>query len=161
MGSSTPRGRASLAFSRLRVVAFRTVRRRRLPETPDFGAQYPACRYPCPTLQVQHCCCPRMARGQGGSLFLPCTTLSFATLCRFIPALSGPWGPPHGSEPVSTRYAQIRLTGPHFDSSPTPMSHTPTQFASARCRLFVREQPLPPPTRPKRSRGPTHLAGES
>src|SRR5437764_5020382 len=96
MGSSTPRGRASLAFSRLRVVAFRTVRRRRLPETPDFGAQYPACRYPCPTLQVQHCCCPRMARGQGGSLFLPCTTLSFATLCRFIPALSGPRGPPRG-----------------------------------------------------------------
>src|SRR5260370_10915005 len=29
-----------------------------------------------------------MARGQGGSLFLPCTTLSFATPCRFIPALS-------------------------------------------------------------------------
>src|ERR1035438_9542016 len=29
-----------------------------------------------------------MARGQGGSLFLPCTTLAFATPCRFIPALS-------------------------------------------------------------------------
>src|ERR1039457_5188886 len=26
-----------------------------------------------------------MARGQGGSLFLPCTTLSFATPCRFYP----------------------------------------------------------------------------
>src|SRR5438309_2903820 len=89
MGSSTPRGRALLAFARQRVVAFRAVRRRRLPETPDFGAQYPACRYPCPTLQVQHYCCSHMARGQGGSLFLPCTTLSFATLCRFIPALSG------------------------------------------------------------------------
>src|SRR5437764_3412682 len=105
MGSSTPRGRALLAFARLRVVAFRAVRRRRLPETPDFGAQYPACRYPCPTLQVQHCCCPHMARGQGGSLFLPCTTLSFATLCRFIPALSGPWGPP-GVRPIS---ANLRL----------------------------------------------------
>src|SRR5207247_1099726 len=31
---------------------------------------------------------PHMARGQGGSLFLPCTTLSFVTPCRFIPALS-------------------------------------------------------------------------
>src|SRR5438477_1393819 len=95
MGSSTPRGRALLAFSRQRVVAFRAVRRRRLPETPDFGAQYPACRYPCPTLQVQHYCCSHMARGQGGSLFLPCTTLSFATLCRFIPALSGLRARPH------------------------------------------------------------------
>jgi hypothetical protein len=32
---------------------------------------------------------PHMARGQSGSLFLLCTTLSFATSCRFIPALSG------------------------------------------------------------------------
>src|SRR5438067_7433903 len=101
MGSSTPRGRALLAFSRQRVVAFRAVRRRRLPETPDFGAQYPACRYPCPTLQVQHYCCSHMARGQGGSLFLPCTTLSFATLCRFIPALSGQKVAP--GKPIHTR----------------------------------------------------------
>src|ERR1022692_2304709 len=56
----------------------------------DFGAQYPAYRYPCPTLQVQPHDCPRMARGQGGSLFLPCTTLAFATPCRFIPAPSSP-----------------------------------------------------------------------
>src|SRR5215831_19336686 len=48
----------------------------------------PACRYPCPTLQAQPYDCSHMARGQGGSLFLPCTTLSFATSCRFIPALS-------------------------------------------------------------------------
>src|ERR1017187_1074024 len=60
----------------------------------DFGAQYPAYRYPCPTLQVQPHDCPRMARGQGGSLFLPCTTLAFATPCRFIPALSRPAGCP-------------------------------------------------------------------
>jgi hypothetical protein len=31
---------------------------------------------------------PRMARGQGGWLLLPCTTLSFAAPRRFIPALS-------------------------------------------------------------------------
>jgi hypothetical protein len=31
---------------------------------------------------------PRRAGGQGGSLRLPCTTHSFATPCRFIPALS-------------------------------------------------------------------------
>src|SRR5271157_2131448 len=33
--------------------------------------KYPAYRYPCPTLQVQPYDCPRMARGQGGSLHLP------------------------------------------------------------------------------------------
>ena len=60
-----------------------------------FGAQYPAYRYPCPTLQVQPHDCPRMARGQGGSLFLPCTTLAFATPRRFIPTLSQTWGLPH------------------------------------------------------------------
>ena len=68
-----------------RVVAFLALRRRRLPAPVDFGAQYPAYRYPCPTLQVQPYDCPRMARGQGGSLLLPCTTLSFATPCRFYP----------------------------------------------------------------------------
>ena len=36
-----------------------------------------------------------MTRGQGGSLHLPCTTLSFATPCRFIPALSRQDCPPH------------------------------------------------------------------
>jgi len=55
-----------------------------------FKAQYPAYRYPCPTLQVRRCRRPHMARGQSGSLLLLCTTLSFATSCRFIPALSGP-----------------------------------------------------------------------
>src|SRR5215813_11890882 len=49
------------------------------------GARYPAYRYPCPTLREQPCGCPRMARGQSGSLHLPCTTLSFATPCRFNP----------------------------------------------------------------------------
>src|SRR5207249_1385115 len=54
----------------------------------DFGAQYPAYRYPCPTLQVRRYRRPHMARGQSGSLLLLCTTLSFATPCRFIPVLS-------------------------------------------------------------------------
>jgi len=40
---------------------------------------------PVQRLQVQPYDCPRMARGQGGSLHLPCTTLSFATPCRFYP----------------------------------------------------------------------------
>jgi hypothetical protein len=39
-------------------------------------------RYPCPTLRVQPCGCPRMARGQNGSLVPLCTTLSFATPSR-------------------------------------------------------------------------------
>src|SRR5215469_17078690 len=58
------------------------------PDSRDFGAQYPAYRCPCPTLRVRSCGRPRMARGQGGPLLLPCTTLSFATSSRFIPALS-------------------------------------------------------------------------
>jgi hypothetical protein len=59
-----------------------------------FGAQYPAYRYPCPTLQVQPRDCPHMARGQGDSLFLPCTTLAFRYSMPFIPALSRPGGLP-------------------------------------------------------------------
>ena len=55
-----------------------------------FGAQYPACIYPCPTLQVQPHGCPRMARGQDGSLRLSCMTLSFTTPRRFIPTLTTP-----------------------------------------------------------------------
>src|SRR6516165_7212633 len=59
------------------------------PATVYFGAQYPAYRYPCPTLQVRPYDRPRMAWGQDDSLDLSCTTLSFATSSRFIPALSG------------------------------------------------------------------------
>src|SRR5208337_2133184 len=44
----------------------------------------PACICPCPTLQVQPRDCPRMARGQDGSLLLSCMTLSFTTSRRFI-----------------------------------------------------------------------------
>ena len=40
------------------------------PWITDFGAQYPACIYPCPTLRVRPHDRPRMARGQSGSLFL-------------------------------------------------------------------------------------------
>ncbi len=57
----------------------------------DFGAHnfgYPACIYPCPTLQVRPYGRPRMARGQDGSLLLSCMTLSFTTPRRFIPTLS-------------------------------------------------------------------------
>jgi hypothetical protein len=55
-----------------------------------FGAQYPACIYPCPTLQVQPHDCPRMARGQDGSLRLSCMALTFTAPRRFIPTLSAP-----------------------------------------------------------------------
>src|SRR6185369_6955680 len=43
---------------------------------------------PLSTLHDQLYGCPRMTRGQGGSLLLSCKTLSFSTPCRFIPALS-------------------------------------------------------------------------
>lgn len=58
------------------------------PRIAVFGARYPACIYPFPTLQVQPHDCPRMVRGQVGSLFLACMTLTFTTPRRFIPTLS-------------------------------------------------------------------------
>ena len=60
------------------------------PHIPVFGAQWPACIYPSPTLQVQPHDCPRMARGQDGSLHLSCMTLTFTAPRRFIPTLSTP-----------------------------------------------------------------------
>jgi hypothetical protein len=60
------------------------------PRIPVFGAQYPACIYSCPTLQVQPHDCPRMTRGQDGSLRLSCMTFSFTAPRRFIPTLTTP-----------------------------------------------------------------------
>ena len=60
------------------------------PHISVFGAQFPACIYPCPTLQVQPHDCPRMARGQDGPLLLSCMTLTFTAPRRFIPTLSAP-----------------------------------------------------------------------
>jgi len=89
------------------------------PRIPDFGAQYPACIYPCPTLRVQPHDCPRMARGQDGSLRLSCMTLTFTTPRRFIPTLSAPeWVfTTHGANQLAHlfRYGRPpRLTVSHF-----------------------------------------------
>jgi len=54
-----------------------------------------------------------MARGQSGSLLLLCTTLSFATSCRFIPALSRLKARPHGAEKAVSRLGDVWLCGPH------------------------------------------------
>jgi hypothetical protein len=65
-------------------------------ETPSasrisvFGAHYPACIYPCPTLRVPPRGCPRMVRVQDGSLRLSCMTLSFTAPRRFIRTLTSP-----------------------------------------------------------------------
>ena len=48
----------------------------------------PCLPVPLSTLHVQPCGCPRMTRGQDGSLFLSCRTLLFPIPCRFIPAHS-------------------------------------------------------------------------
>ena len=74
----------------------------------SFEAPYPARRRPCPTLRVPHYYCPRMARSQGGSLLLPCTTLSFATSCRFIPALPITNRPP-ACQPAQTKSASVKV----------------------------------------------------
>src|SRR5467141_698431 len=57
-----------------------------------FHGSIPCLHVPLSTLHVQPCDCPRMTRGQVGSLRLTCTTLAFATSRRFIPAHSN-WGP--------------------------------------------------------------------
>ena len=56
--------------------------------THDYGAEYPACACPCQRLTRR---CRSRAHDSGSGwvmLPLPCATLSFATPCRFIPALS-------------------------------------------------------------------------
>src|SRR5882762_5256521 len=53
-----------------------------------FHGSIPCLHVPLSTLHVQPCDCPRMTRGQVGSLRLACTTLAFATSRRFIPAHS-------------------------------------------------------------------------
>ena len=81
----------------------------------DFAAQYPACLFPCSTLRVLPYGQPRMTRGQDGLLILSCTTLSFATLCRFIPAHQARPCPTFG-RPVHLRGGPHRLrpgTSPH------------------------------------------------
>src|SRR6266446_2540894 len=60
-----------------------------------FHGPKPCLHVPLSTLHVQPCDCPRMTRGQVGSLRLTCTTLAFATSRRFIPAHSN-WGPKLG-----------------------------------------------------------------
>ena len=97
------------------------------PRISVFGAPYPACVYPCPTLRVQPHDCPRMARGQDGSLRLSCMTLSFTAPRRFIPTLSSP-----------ERICQTHLANqlPNF-----PIDRGPTRFA-------LPTLPLPIPTEP-------------
>ena|SRR5882724_7542051 len=53
-----------------------------------FHGSIPCLHVPLSTLHVQPYDYPRMTRGQVGSLRLTCTTLSFATSRRFIPAHS-------------------------------------------------------------------------
>src|SRR2546430_13254503 len=63
-----------------------------------FHGSIPCLHVPLSTLRVQPCDCPRMTRGQVGSLRLTCTTLAFATSRRFIPAHSdlGPFSAEQG-----------------------------------------------------------------
>ena len=104
------------------------------PRIPVFGAQYPACIYPCPTLQVQPRDCPRMARGQDGSLRLSCMTLTFTAPRRFIPTLSAPeWVlATHSADQFANLFWHLRtaalsvpdLPGPEpSEASPVPCDH--------------------------------------
>src|SRR6266481_3680166 len=88
MGSTTPQGLGTLACFRAPRLVLPASRTPSAPCIGDFGAQYPAYIYPCPTLQVRPLDRPRMARGQSGLLAFLCMTLSFTTPRRFIPTLS-------------------------------------------------------------------------
>ena len=59
------------------------------PNEMDFAAQYPACLCPYQRFACHLAANTRMTRGQDGSLFLSCRTLSFLTPYRFIPAHMG------------------------------------------------------------------------
>ncbi len=61
---------------------------------------------PLSTLHDQPCDWPRMTRGQGGSLHLPCVTLSFTAPRRFIPA-----HPPYRRVRIR-RFSELSSCGP-------------------------------------------------
>lgn len=88
-------GSRRTCVSARRLVAFRLGRHRRLPAFPFSELITQPAYAPCPTLRVRPRGCPRMARGQDGSLRLSCMTLSFTAPRRFIPTLSSPEGVGH------------------------------------------------------------------
>jgi len=63
---------------------------------------------------------PHMTRGQGGSLHLPCTTLSFATPCRFIPALSRQDCPPHTRPGIRGCICETQYIREHGNATALP-----------------------------------------
>ncbi len=69
-------------------IAFRKCELRRHSDFRTFRGSMAGLHVPLSTLHVQPCDCPRMTRGQVGSLLLTCATLTFATPRRFIPAHS-------------------------------------------------------------------------
>ena len=109
------------------------------PRNTRFRSSIPSLQIPLSnaSIQVQPRDCPRMARGQGGSLFLPCTTLAFATPRRFIPTLSRPGGLPH-------EFCRITHTG-------KSMRHCAKACATRGQEASTR----PAPVSPQRGRGRT------
>jgi hypothetical protein len=69
-------------------IAFRLRELRRHSDFRTFRGSMAGLHVPLSTLHAQPCDCPRMTRGQVGSLLLTCATLTFATPRRFIPAHS-------------------------------------------------------------------------
>ena len=88
LGSLTPRGRAALALSCTALWPSMLSDAVGSPKHAISELNTQPTDTPVQTLQRRRYCRPRMARCRGGSLYLPRTTLAFATPCRFIPALS-------------------------------------------------------------------------
>src|SRR6266566_1320576 len=79
-----------------------------------FHGSIPCLHVPLSTLHVQPCDCPRMTRGQVGSLRLACTTLAFATSRRFIPAHVAVGTPVDLTPPARIRTCRIAACGSYL-----------------------------------------------
>jgi hypothetical protein len=84
-----------------RVFAFRFAGHRLLPDSQISELNTPPTYTPVQRFKCSLTACPHMARGQVGSLVLPCMTLSFTAPGRFIPTLSlQVCSPPRSSLPL-------------------------------------------------------------
>ena len=87
-GSRTAQSPAGTRATVSADIAFRMWELRRHSDFRDFRGSMACLHVPLSTLHVQPCDCPRMTRGQDGSLGLACVTFTFTTPRRFTPAHS-------------------------------------------------------------------------
>src|SRR5207244_822634 len=119
MGSTTPQGRCALASFRTPRLVLPASRTPSAPCIGDFGAQYPACIYPCPTLQVRPHDRPRMARGQSGLLCLSLYDSLIHYSTPVYPDAIPAGGPLHGGHGVCLLVGLVEAGGTEFGNAGT------------------------------------------